>query len=461
MRNVLLAVMGLALLAGAVSAQQNHDAVYIAGGMYNSSSTIYQKGVNMIDNTGASPVVKQLVQPGSYARAIMDADNKHLLIPVNGTTSTSSLYAGFRNGLFRYNPTTNTVTTLLDGMVSTTAYRSYYHATIDYNGDYLVGVYNYDTAGPTSLNGYRVLKVDPTGVATTAISTTALGRTANFYHRLTTDIDSGKVLVGSYSYQTSPTTMRYPVFSYNPQDGAIAFWSTGGSYGWYGYYNMSQNHRTGNIEGPYASYVYQLKPGTTNRSTLATLTGLPRSLYGGGRHDLQTAANPRFVMCSYTTSPNGGYLYYLDTNTWAVTSVNLNILRFYVYGFDFYQGRHTQTVLTGKRKWKVLFSAPKFPGKNFVAMMGLSGVRPGIPLPDGRNINLNFDALGYVTLMNLIPAIWSGGSGTLDASGEAVGSLDLSIIPQLGMPAWIAWLIYDPAAPGGIAYVPDTYVMRI
>jgi len=461
MRKALFAVVGLALVVGAVSAQMNHDQVYIAGGMYNSSSTIYHKGVNMIDNTGVSPVVNQLVQPGYYARTIMDVDNRNLFIAVNGTTSTSSLYAGFKGGLFRFDPMTNTVTTFFDGTPSTTAYRSYYHSVIDFNGDYYVGVYDYDSTRVSSLNGYSILKIDQNGVATTALSTHTLGYRAYAYYNMTNDIDTGQVLMSVYAYESTPTTIRYPVFAYNPDDGTLSSWSTGGNYGWYGYYQASQNHRTGNIEGPYSTYVYELKPGTTGRTTLATLTGLPRSLYGCGRHDLQTAANPRFVMCSYTTSPNGGYLYYLDTKTWAVTSVNLNILRFYAYGFDFYGGRHTQTMRTAKRTWQVRYSAPRFPGKRFVAMMGISGVRPGILLPDGRTINLNFDPVGFMTVTGMIPTIWKGGAGVLDKNGEAIGGLDLTGIPQLGIPAWIAWIIYDPAAPGGIAYVPDTYVMRI
>ena len=42
-----------------------------------------------------------------------------------------------------------------------------------------------------------------------------------------------------------------------------------------------------------------------------------------------------------------------------------------------------------------------------------------------------------------------------------MGKLDLSTLDQLGMPIWLAMAVLDPAAPCGIAYLPDTYVMRI
>ena len=86
-------------------------------------------------------------------------------------------------------------------------------------------------------------------------------------------------------------------------------------------------------------------------------------------------------------------------------------------------------------------------------------------LPDGRNINLNLDVVVWVTANNLLPGIWKGGPGMLDGNGEAKGSLDLSgfKIPNtgLGQPIWIAVAVLDPKAPCGIAYLPDTYVMRL
>ena len=95
----------------------------------------------------------------------------------------------------------------------------------------------------------------------------------------------------------------------------------------------------------------------------------------------------------------------------------------------------------------------------------LSGVRPGVALPDGRRINLRIDEATRLTLGNLVPAVFSPGSLVLNARGEARGTLDLtSLNPPpggFGVPLWIALAVLDANAPCGIRYLPDTYVMRI
>ena len=41
------------------------------------------------------------------------------------------------------------------------------------------------------------------------------------------------------------------------------------------------------------------------------------------------------------------------------------------------------------------------------------------------------------------------------------GSLDFSLLPSIDQPMWIAIVLLDPAAPNGVAFLPDTYVFRI
>ena len=218
--------------------------------------------------------------------------------------------------------------------------------------------------------------------------------------------------------------------------------------------------------------MYQLKPGTSGLTTLSTITGFPY-YYPQGRndqYDLQTAANPRYLSAGHASQLHATWIMHLDVSTWNLSTIDTVIttaeyLNPYSYQFDFYRGRHIQTVLTGPNKWDIRLSVPHHPGKSYVLVAGVSGVRPGLALPDGRNINLNPDVITYVTLANLLPGIWSSGPGTLDANGEAKGLLDmstLSVPPNgLGLPLWIAMAVTDPQAPGGLAYLPDTYVMRL
>jgi len=104
---------------------------------------------------------------------------------------------------------------------------------------------------------------------------------------------------------------------------------------------------------------------------------------------------------------------------------------------------------------------PERAGRAYAIAAGLSGAAPGFPLADGRRVLLNYDPLVDLTIKGPIPGIWNPGPLTLDASGEAVATIDLSSIPRLGLPLWIAWVVIDSTAPLGIAYVPDVYVMRI
>jgi len=458
MRKSLFAVLGLALMVGMVAAQGHHP-VYLYGGYPPTTSTVYNPGVHILDMSGPTPVTKKIVDNGYYAGdATMCRDNKHVLVTVRGTTSTSTIYGPMREGLFRVDPATGSYTTVWNNTPSTLGYMALYDLNINQDGDFIVGVYEYKRTTPT-YSGYHIWKITPTGTASTFVSTVTLGRSAYASHRFAKNIQTGK-LFWCEGYSTS----GYQVSEIS-KDGTVTRWAAGssGNYGWYGYYSTPQNYRTGDLEGPYAGYVYQLKKGASSRTTIATLntTSLPYYVYGAGLPDLQTAAKRRIVHVCYDSSPNGGWLADVDVGTWTVTPTLFTSLRNYNYCFDFYRGRHTQTVTTGKDKWMVRFSAPQYPGKTYAAAVGMSGVAPGIPLADGRTILLNFDAVSYMTLNNLIPSIWQNGVGVLDGNGGAIGMLDLSGVGALGVPIWIAWVVLDPKAPSGIAYVPDPYVMEL
>ena len=124
-----------------------------------------------------------------------------------------------------------------------------------------------------------------------------------------------------------------------------------------------------------------------------------------------------------------------------------------------------QTLKAGPSRWDILISCPRSAGYPYALAAGLSGVRPGIHLADGRRINLVADALTSLTLRNRLPGIFHPGTLMLDANGEARGLIDLSSLKPppggFGIPLWIALAVLDPKAPTGIKYLPDTYVMRI
>jgi hypothetical protein len=462
MRTLGAVAAGLLWLATAAGGQSYHEPKYLVGGDVPSADPTLVQGMNLLDLSGPAPALTQWLQPGFTSRFVMDRDNRQILVMVQGTSNSGTLYAGPKNGMFRFDPVTKAVTTLVcPPWNATIGYHSYYHAVIDHNGDYICGGYDYDRLNSQN-SGYYLFKVTPSGVVRTLLHPRSLGREIQFYGKLERNINSGHVLVCDMFVRTSPTTIRNPILEVDVASGFVFTFSTGGAYGWYGFYGAPQNHRTGDIEGPYGTRVFRVSQGNTSRTTVAVLPGLPYPIYGGNAYDLQTAASPRVVSMGYRNSPPETWFYALDAATWTVTSTSVStLMKTNSNGFEFYEGRHTQTVLNGRQIWDILLSAPAHPNRPYAIAVGISGVAPGLPLKDGRRINQNLDNAVVLSVQNRFGPLFNPGPGVLDSSGRAKARLNLSPVGSIGIPCWIAWLVIDPNAPLGIAYIPDTYVMRI
>jgi len=308
-----------------------------------------------------------------------------------------------------------------------------------------------------------ILAISPLGAVRTILTTRFIPAQIRNRDHVAIDIDTGH-----YFVTNNALSGNRPVYQLT-QSGTVTTWNTGQGTvwrGWDGEYSMLQNHRNGFLESAALRDVFQLRPGASAPTTLATLPSSAMIFYGSAGFDLQTAARPRWVLTGTTPTLSGTVLYTMDRSTFAVTSMavrNRPYSSTWIFNMDFafYRGRHLQTVRTGSRRWDIRLSMPRFAGKTYLLAAGLSGVRPGIPLPDGRRINLNPDNLVVLTLGSRIPAVFRPGPGVLDSAGEAVGKLDLSASGTLGIPIWLAAAVLDPAAPWGIAYLPDTVVMRI
>jgi hypothetical protein len=132
------------------------------------------------------------------------------------------------------------------------------------------------------------------------------------------------------------------------------------------------------------------------------------------------------------------------------------------YLWDFYRKRNIQTVKTAPDRWQVRFSCPDHPTKSYVSAIGASGIRPGVRLPSGRRIWLNPGPLVHLSVTRSLSPFWNGGPGVLDRNGEAQGVLDTSgVAPLNGLTVWIALVVLDVGAPDGVAFIPDTYVMKL
>ncbi|HHI79420.1 MAG TPA: hypothetical protein ENK02_05530 [Planctomycetes bacterium] len=79
----------------------------------------------------------------------------------------------------------------------------------------------------------------------------------------------------------------------------------------------------------------------------------------------------------------------------------------------------------GKIALNMNFKAPRA-GRAYLMLAGFSGMKPGIPLPGGKFLPVNFDALTNLSLLLAgNPGVFPGSVGLLDASGKASAGLIL------------------------------------
>jgi hypothetical protein len=126
-------------------------------------------------------------------------------------------------------------------------------------------------------------------------------------------------------------------------------------------------------------------------------------------------------------------------------------------GFSF-----TGIEITGSRKvsgsgnfqagsvYNVNFSFPQSSGSSYVAALS-TGLRPGIPLADGtgRVINLAISPLLLISIGG-IPGITTGFSGTLNALGQASGTITLPAGFPAGVRIQVSAVAVNGALPSGL-----------
>jgi len=125
--------------------------------------------------------------------------------------------------------------------------------------------------------------------------------------------------------------------------------------------------------------------------------------------------------------------------------------------------RNVSTANAGARnRWHLLVDFPHDPGRPYVVLVGRSGIRPGLVLPDLRRIRLNPDDLTWRGLTGSLPG-FTGLVGTLDARGTARGLIDLAAAPAglRGTPFWMVGLALDPGPPVSIRRVSPVTIVQI
>ena len=444
-----LAMLSLlaALTTGSLVAQSYHGPRYVAGGTASHTLKPWE-GIHLYD--AGSATASRLLSPIRYDSLghRMDWDNQHVVFTERGGQYRSS-------GLYRFDPRSPGASLRTVALLPAPSRLERF--VVDQDGGYVVNAMR--TVG--NVLHHDLLRIDRNGAVRTVFTTLFNHPMLTWEDTLCRNIDTGHYLVSD-----SNNPLFYgPVYEVTDQ-GRMTVWNTGQNRGWDFQHSMPQNHQNGFLEAPLDDKVYQLQPGRSGFTILTTLPPGVSITYGTSAFDLQTAAQSRWVAAGATPNLDGAVLYHIDRATFSVTSISISNSPYDTnwvmhFDFDFFRGRHLQTVKTGSFRWDIRMSCPRFPGKAYALVAGLSGVRPGLTLPDGRRINLKLDDLVLLTLQDKIPGLFHPGPGVLDASGEAMGRLDLSTLGRLGIPIWLAMAVLVPGAPCGIAYLPDTYVLRI
>jgi hypothetical protein len=465
-----LVLVGLALTGVGIApagAQTYHDQTYVFGGL---GQTVGKNKGGIYLSTPSG--VTTLAVTSEHAFGITtDLDNRSVVFGAqyNGASSPTGLYAG----LFRVDPATLVVTTLAGP--DTLKYVSPGKIEIDQDGNYLFGCTTRVGTGPTSTLSDALFRLDRNGRLTTVLPPGQLNTLPTWAWQLCKNIDTGHWLVATLGRLG---TLNGPIFEVS-DGGSVSTWHRGGKVGWTPrpWDGFEQDHQNGSIiglaNGMGGAYLLRMAQDEPDPVLLGVAVpsgpGVQTASWGSAL-DLQTAPTKRWINYGANIVPvMENFILTMDHQTCVYSQRKIpfgaNQFTNPIGGLAIHGRRHIQTLRTGPHRWSILLSCPRSPGYSYLVAAGVSGVRPGVALVDGRRINLRPDPLVLATVRGAIPGLWNPGPGVLNARGEARGEIDLTGTGRgpagFGQPLWLAMVVLDPAAPLGIRYLPDTYVMRL
>jgi hypothetical protein len=415
MKSLAVPIVALAAIAfvPAAAAQYYGDG-YLLAGTSIQLMTSQGKITTLFDN------------PDQAHGARMDVDNKHVLVAIGD--------------LFRLDPTSHAVTTL-----AALGFGSDGNVLVDHNGDYVF-------SGQPKGIGWGLFRISGSTVST-IVTTAQMGLNVYLTAGLRRDIDDGHYVFQCFG---GKSLGAHPMISVAP-DGTFTTIAVNVTSVYTPNFEFAQDITSGDffVGAKNDNRGALIRVAKTGMATVVASTPNDLYMYEVVGADRASAAAPRLV------HPYRGVLYYTDLTTFSVSTTYLNAVSVTPRCVDFYRGRNIQSVRTATRKYAIHFSFPHYPGKLYVAAMGFSGIRPGVLLNDGRRIALNPDALAVLTAGNRLPGLFNPGPGTLDSLGEARGTLDVSFLPQLGLPVHVIAVVLDPLAPNGLAVIADPFVMII
>ena len=212
-----------------------------------------------------------------------------------------------------------------------------------------------------------------------------------------------------------------------------------------------------------AENIFVLRAGSS-AATVWLSSALPPVGVYSLKVDRASAATQRLILGAFrpSSTPRGpGGIYTVDLSTKTVN--HLTTLNFSLYETEILYRRNVFGLNTGPGTWQIGVNIPEDKGLSYILGVGFSGVRPGLPLPDGRRIHLVPDDFTYVGLTIGLAPFLTGTSGTLNANGMAVALLDLRMLGKAvnGFRFHFLAVTLDPRAPLGIKTITDPLALVV
>jgi len=422
MRTIILFVVATAVFSGLVAGQH------------------YQNGWLV---TGAQHL--HYVAPNGSVTSISYSTNSNAEIALMNWDNQTALVPDFSKGaILKIDPgTLSVIGTLVQNSVFGHV-RSFQEAAIDSNGDLyfaaswpMVGVFKFARGAMNY---------------TTVFSNPSTAQPLYWINNMSIDIDSGELIVGDDNHLNDDVL-------YLMRRGDGSYTRIGKMGGPWAFRQGSYKHiPTGDIAcgtapagnpGPQAVLV--LRNGTSVGTVF--LSHLQLQEASAPQPDRASAAVQQLVTASKLNMGDG---------IWKVDIATTTPTRIATIYRDCFKcvpafSRNVQTISTGKGKWDARVSLPMWAHRNFVLAVSMSGVRPGLKLPDGRTLPLIMDNLAFLSVtLGLAPFV-TGNMGKLDSTGLAVAKIDVSGIGKVlnGIRLWLCAVVIDGSAPLGIAVITD------
>lgn len=430
MRNTVLlaAVLALAVvlvlgLTTAVSCQPHGHGWFVGAASY----------LHYADSAGK---VTSAPFPGAAYAATMNWDNRTALVLDSSLKS-----------ILMYDPQTLTVvgTFFTDPMLSSAS--SVWDMTFDSNGDLF-----FSSTSPQQ----GVFKVSQPSWTLSTVGTFGTTGVAN----LSLDSLTGELLAASGS------TGQTVVYAMTRDGSTVTTMGTG----FVTRYGTYRHPLTGDIYsgtcctngGGSNASVLVLKNGTSVASIFVAST-IIRGGYAP-QPERASAANPSLVVSVWrdTSVTGADGIWRLDLGSKAFTKM-ATMATGNCYKPVPVFGRNLQTIRTARGEWAARVNFPGHGGKQYVIMMGLSGLGSWIRLPDKRYVPLIPDDLFRLSLTNSLAPFVVGNMGTL--SGSAVGGAMIKLTAlgkgANGLLVFLVAAVLDPKAPLGIAEISDPATLVI